>query len=74
MQKDADPKVWSALDQLTKLHRNPVVHPEHVLTMDEAVTIFGLAQSAVSAMLALLPVLPPTTSSASAATPGVSAP
>lgn len=67
MTDHADPKVWTALDQLTKLHRNPVIHPEHVLTMDEAATILGICQSAISAMLAVLPVPAPTTATASGA-------
>jgi hypothetical protein len=74
MKSHADPKVWTALDQLTKLHRNPVIHPEQVLTMEDAIAILGLARSAITVMLSVLPVPPPTTATvvatASAATGG----
>ena len=56
-----DPKVLGTLKQMADLHRNPLIHPETVLTIDEALTILGIARSAVTAMLAALPTSPPTT-------------
>jgi hypothetical protein len=58
-----DPKVLGALKQMADLHRNPTIHPETVLTVDEAIAILGIAQSVVSTMLVRLPDVPPTTSS-----------
>jgi len=55
-------KVWETLSQLAKLHRNPLIHPEAVLTVDEAIGIIGLARSAIGAMLVAIPDTPPTTS------------
>jgi len=60
--KKGDEKILSVLKQMTDLHRNPLIHPETVLTMDEALAIFGIARSAITAMLVGLPVVPPTTS------------
>lgn len=59
----ADPKILTALEHLNQFHRNPVVHPEAVLTVDEAITIFGLARSVIAQMLVVLPIPAPTTSS-----------
>ena len=61
--KLGDAKVIEALKQLTKLHRNPVSHPDVVLTMDEALAIIGMVGSVITHMLpALSDVLPTTTS------------
>jgi hypothetical protein len=57
----ADPKILASLDQMTKLHRNPLIHPEVALTDEEAIAIIGVARSAVGAMLTVLPVPPATT-------------
>lgn len=59
-----DEKILSTLDQLVRLHRNPLIHPDDVLTLDDAISIVGLARSAILAMLAVLPIIPPTTLSA----------
>lgn len=48
---DADPKVLAILDQIRSLHRNPTIHPQEVLTINEAMTLFGIAQSAIVAMV-----------------------
>jgi hypothetical protein len=58
-----DPKVRAALKQMTDLHRNPIIHPEAVLTIEEALSIMGVARGAISAMLSALPPVSPTTSS-----------
>ena len=47
----ASPKTLAVLDQIRDLHRNPVAHPEIVLTMDEAIQLFGIAQSAILSMV-----------------------
>jgi hypothetical protein len=60
-----DPKILSSLEQIAKLHRNPLIHPEDVLTVTEAMALIGIVRSAVSAMLAVLPDVPLTTSIAS---------
>ena len=60
--KKGDDKILAALKQMTDLHRNPLIHPETVLTVDESIAIIGIARSAITAMLADLPVVPPTTS------------
>lgn len=56
-----DEKILSVVEQMAKLHRNPIAHPEAVLTLDEALSIAGIARSAVTAMTAVLPEVQPTT-------------
>jgi hypothetical protein len=46
-----DDKVCASLDQFRDLHRNPLIHPESVLTIDEALTLLGIAQSAIVAIV-----------------------
>jgi hypothetical protein len=65
--KVGDERILSIMKQMADLHRNPLIHPEAVLTMDEAVTILGIARSAITAMLAELPIIPPTTATHAAA-------
>jgi len=48
---EADPKILAILDQIRSLHRNPTIHPQEVLTINEAMTLFGIAQSAIVAMV-----------------------
>jgi hypothetical protein len=59
-----DDKILAALEQMTDLHRNPLMHPEVILTPDEAIATLGIARSVITAMLAVLPVQPPTTTTA----------
>lgn len=56
-----DPKIVATLKQMNDLHRNPLIHPEATLSNEEALTVLGVARSAVAAMLAVLPVPPATT-------------
>jgi hypothetical protein len=56
-----DEKIRAALKQMSELHRNPLIHPDVVLTTDEAIATLGIARSVITAMLAVLPVQPPTT-------------
>lgn len=67
--KKGDTALLAALSQLCSLHRNPLIHPEAVLTIDEAISILGMTRSVVTGMLAALPVRPPTTAVAAASTP-----
>ncbi len=59
-----DAKVWETLEQIAKLHRNPLIHPEVILTTEEAIEILGIARSAIGAMVRVMPDLPTTTSGA----------
>lgn len=56
-----DKRIWEALRQLAKLHRNPLIHPEVILTVEEAIGIIGMSRSVVGAMLSNLPDVLPTT-------------
>ncbi len=56
-----DEKILATLEQMAKLHRNPLIHPEVVLTINEAIATAGIARSVVTAMLDALPSLAPTT-------------
>jgi hypothetical protein len=53
-------KVLATLQQIKDLHRNPLAHPEETLTLDEAVGLFGIVQSAINAMLKEIPEPKPT--------------
>jgi hypothetical protein len=46
----ANKKVMQVLDQIRDLHRNPLMHPQDFLTMKEAIGLFDIAKSAISAM------------------------
>jgi hypothetical protein len=46
----ADPKIIHALDQIRDLHRNPVIHPEVTLTLEEAISLVGIIESIISAI------------------------
>jgi hypothetical protein len=52
-------KVLAALQQIKDPHRNPLAHPEETLTLEEAVGLFGIVQSAVNAMLKEIPEIKP---------------
>jgi hypothetical protein len=67
--KKGDDKILGALKQMTDLHRNPLIHPDVVLTTDEAIATLGMAISVITAMLTTLPVQPPTTTTAAATVP-----
>ena len=67
--KCGDEKILSVIEHMSKLHRNPIAHPEVALTLDEALSMLGMARSVITAMLAALPVPPQTTAVAVAAPP-----
>lgn len=60
-QKIGDDKIVKSLKQMARLHRNPLIHPDVILTGEEAIGLLGIARSIVAAMLTALPDLPPTT-------------
>jgi hypothetical protein len=47
----ASEAVTSALHQIRKLHRNPLMHPEDSLSVSKADALFGLAKAAIIAMV-----------------------
>ena len=49
-----DKKVLAVLRQLKDLHRNPIMHPEISLDMDEAMTLLGIVQSAITTMVGVV--------------------
>lgn len=63
-QKIGDDKVIEAIKQMTKLHRNPLIHPEVILSVEEAIGIIGMARSVIAMMLQALPDVPTTTGAA----------
>lgn len=50
-----DTSVKECLRQLTKLHRNPLIHPERSIELDEAIATFGMCQSCIVALLKGIP-------------------
>ena len=51
---NVDDKVLSVLRQIKNLHRNPIMHPEAVLDMEEASTLLGIVQSAITTMISVV--------------------
>jgi len=45
----ANDDVVFVIDQIRRLHRNPLMHPEDILTPDEAIDLFLLCRSAINA-------------------------
>jgi len=56
--KRGKPKVLSALRQIKDHHRNELMHPEERLDLDQAISIMGITQSAIVAMLKEIPEPP----------------
>jgi len=52
------PKVLACLRQITNLHRNTLMHPEDRLTTEEAISLLGIVQSAITVMLPAIPNAP----------------
>ncbi len=64
-------KVMAVLTQIKDLHRNPLIHPEETLNLEEAISLFGICQSAISSMLKEIPdiaAIPSRSAAASGAT------
>jgi hypothetical protein len=51
-ERGANPKVLHHLEQIKDLHRNPLIHPEVTLGMQEARSLWAICISAVQAMVA----------------------
>jgi hypothetical protein len=49
LDEPASKDVTSVIDQIRRLHRNPLMHPEDVLEPDEALDLFLLCRSAINA-------------------------
>lgn len=47
----ANEKILTALEQLKDLHRNPIIHPEAQIGIEEALSFMGITESVISAML-----------------------
>jgi hypothetical protein len=60
-------KVWEALRQIGDLHRNPLIHPDAILSVEEAIGTLGIVRSVIGAMLSVMPDVP--TSTAISVTP-----
>ena len=60
-QNYGEKKIWEALKQLADLHRNPVIHPEAILDVEEAIETLGIARSVIGAMLRVMPEIQLTT-------------
>ena len=61
--KKEDPKLMDILDHIRDLHRNTTMHPEAFLDMKDALRLFDIAKSAISAMgdrINTLKITPPT--------------
>lgn len=52
------PKVLTSLRQIKDHHRNELMHPEETLTLDEAIALLGIVQSAMISMLHVIPEPP----------------
>jgi len=50
--ENANDDVIFVIDQIRRLHRNPLMHPEDVLNSDEAIDLFLLCRSAINATIA----------------------
>ncbi len=48
---NANPDVMAVLNQIRSIHRNPVMHPEVILTIDEAIDLFDIGKAAIRAMV-----------------------
>lgn len=73
-QKIGDEKVIEAIKQMTKLHRNPLIHPEVILTVEEAIGIIGMARGVIAMMLQAMPDVPTTTGASSTASVDIALP
>jgi hypothetical protein len=45
-----DERISNSVSQLTKLHRNPAIHPDHHISTDEVISILGIVQSVIQVM------------------------
>lgn len=47
-----DEKILSALEQIKDLHRNPIMHPESQISVEESFSLVGIVESVISTMIA----------------------
>lgn len=57
---NADPKITEFLDHIRDKHRNPITHPEVILTNDEVIVLLGVAVSIICQMVLAIHPAPPT--------------
>lgn len=50
--KGADPSLTAVLDNIRSLDRNPLMHPEDWLDIDEAIAVFTISQTAINRLVA----------------------
>jgi hypothetical protein len=48
----ADQKITSVLTQIKDLYRNPIIHPDERLENDKALSLIGIAESAIGSIIA----------------------
>lgn len=48
----ADAKIVSALEEMKDLYRNPIIHPETQIEIEEALSMLGIAETVINAMIA----------------------
>jgi hypothetical protein len=53
-----DSKVKATLTQIKDNHRNPVIHPEDTLDMDQAMALMGVVRASITYMLEAIPMPP----------------
>lgn len=51
-----DKKILEILKQINSLHRNPVLHPQESLTLQEAIILFGIIVSIINSMIPVISV------------------
>lgn len=52
--KVGDPKVIASLRNIKDLHRNPLIHPEHNLSNEQALALIGAVLSSITIMLEVI--------------------
>lgn len=62
-----DEKVIESIRMMARHYRNPTIHPEVILSVEEAMGAVGIARGVIAAMLGVLPDVPPTTGAAPSA-------
>ena len=55
IQNVGDQRIVTTIIEVTKLHRNPLAHPDVILSYPEAVGIVGMVNSVIAPMLMALP-------------------
>ena len=50
-ERNADAKIITVLEQIKDTYRNPIVHPEDVLEMEDAIILFGMAGGVIVSMM-----------------------